>query len=456
MIESFVDSVLIIDDQEKEVSDLKSLLDSKQIYSGHHLPEVLLKEKIKLKNRKLIFLDLFVDEAKATLTDQLSLIRNIFKNSIGNDFGSYGIVLWTKHSEHFEEFKEKFFKSYKMYDLPLFIVPMNKSKYLKDGFDEIFSDLDNILLNNPASNFFMCWEIAVNKSKDQSIRQIYDLVNIDQDENLIYVLFHLARNYTGIPYENLKGYNLEHDALKAFSDLLMGNINNFPKVNYGLFSTWKDIEYCGNENNTQDLSYSVKNFIPHSTDNKEIRLNKVILTKKEKKEKHAKNIGDLENEIRIIQSKVNTVLLFDNSNLDKSTVFPGNIYKILDGQSPFIMDNIPEGSVSVAIEITPPCDFSQNKFTRRRLISGFYCDYNKGKLSKINGDNYYKEIWPVWLDDQIKMIVFDFRDFGSINETDLKNPAKYDLFLKAKNKMFADILQKLSSHTARLGLSVLH
>ena len=455
MIEDFVNSAIIIDDREDEVAELKKLLDEKQIYSSHILPEKLIETKLKLKNRKLIFLDLFVNEGQS-LTNQIALIRKIFKVSVGNDFGAYGIVLWTKHPEHLEEFKEKFYKSYNYYDLPLFIVSLPKTEYLKNGFNKVFTDLNEILFKNPASNFFINWEVAVSKSKDHSIRQIYDLVNANQNENLSYILFHMARNFTGIPYEHLAGYDLEHDAIKAFSDLLTANINNYPKVNHGLFSNWEDIKYSGKQEKTKSFRYDVKNVIPQNSDKKNILKEGEILSKKEKKKDYSENIEILEKEIIDIQSRVNKELLFDNTNLDRTKVFPGAIYKIKDKDSPFILPNKPAGSVDVALEITPPCDFSQSKYVRRRLIGGFYIDYDKNILQHFQADSYYTEIWPVNLDDKVKIMIFDFRVFGSLDESLLRRADKYDLFLRSKEKLFADVLQKLSSHTARLGLSVLH
>jgi hypothetical protein len=53
------------------------------------------------------------------------------------------------------------------------------------------------------------------------------------------------------------------------------------------------------------------------------------------------------------------------------------------------------------------------------------------------------------------MVRFDFRYFGSVDEDDLKNETKYKLLFRTRDKLFADILQKLSSHTARLGLPII-
>lgn len=453
MIENFVDSVIIIDDKEKDISELQTILESKQIWCKHYTPDYLLKDKPELKNRKLIFLDLFIDESKATLKDQLALIRKIFKDSVGRKFGSYGLVLWTKHPENFEEFKEKFFQSYDTYDLPLFIVGLDKGKYLKVGFENVLKDLQIELLNNAGANFFINWDIVVNSSKDQSIGQVYDLINSSKDENLKYVLFQMARNVTGIPLTDLEGYDLEHDALKSFSDLLINNINSFPKSEYGLFDDWETISFKGNTEHTSNYEYSIKNFKTGGLDKKEIKVDDKSLTKQEKRDRKD-NIEILEEEITTIQGKLNKILLLDESNLDKNRVFPGSVYKINNPENSILLDNMPDGSQPIAIEVTPPCDYSQSKFKKRRLVGGFICNHDKD-IKNLNGSNYYSEIYPVYLDDKIKIILLDFGFFTSLDEEDLKNDKEYELIYRTKNKLFADIIQKLSAHSARLGLSVI-
>ncbi len=54
------------------------------------------------------------------------------------------------------------------------------------------------------------------------------------------------------------------------------------------------------------------------------------------------------------------------------------------------------------------------------------------------------------------MAIFDFYKFQTINESDLINKCKFKVIMKTKDKLFADILQKLSSHTARLGIAALY
>ena len=79
-------------------------------------------------------------------------------------------------------------------------------------------------------------------------------------------------------------------------------------------------------------------------------------------------------------------------------------------------------------------------------------------LTVLEGESYYKELYPIkyGTEETLKIIIFDFKFFNSINEVELKDAANFKILFRAKDKLFADILQKLSSHTARLGLAVIH
>lgn len=148
MLEEFITSALIIDDKEEEINQLQNFLESEDIWVKHYTPDNLdekIQKEYKLKNRKIIFLDLHLDEDK-DLIHNASKIRKYFSKLLGCDFGSYGIVLWTKHTDEFNEFKNKLYEDKNKYTLPLFMVAMDKSTYLKTGsYGNILKDLEEKL-----------------------------------------------------------------------------------------------------------------------------------------------------------------------------------------------------------------------------------------------------------------------------------------------------------------------
>ena len=75
---------------------------------------------------------------------------------------------------------------------------------------------------------------------------------------------------------------------------------------------------------------------------------------------------------------------------------------------------------------------------------------------KFKSERFYK-ICPLSIKnyDEPQMIVLDFYKFQTITEKQLSQKDVYEIAMKAKNNLFADILQKLSSHMSRLGLAIL-
>ncbi len=430
MIDEFIDSVLIIDDTRAEVEDLERYFVENDIRVNHFTPSELDVKKGVFKNRKLIIIDLFLVDSDS-LTNNIARIRKYLNNFIGKDFGNYGVVLWTKHLDNLSDFRDKIKLDNEKYNLPLFIIGLDKTKYLTAGnYNGVINDLEAEILKNTGSSFFVNWNILVNKGKEKTTKQIFELVSDynKQEDDLKFILLKLAHNYTGIPIENANDYDLEHDAIKAMSDLVHYDITNSFKSKINLFEDIEKIKFSGTP------------------------------------EAEAKIYADL-----------NSKLLLDFTNISQSKVLPGNVYEIIMTDSNRIneeliyKENKKDITVKLAdtlknvkhivIEVTPPCDFSQDKKSNRsRIISGIMFDYEKNFRKYFHNESYYKELFPVKYNDdaELKVIVFDFKFFNSLNESDLKDQTKFKILFWTKDKLFADILQKLASHTARLGLAVIH
>lgn len=428
MLQNFITSALIIDDKEAEVSSLKDYLDQKDIWAKHFTPDELRARSEVFNNRKLIFLDLFLDESQDEVNN-INIIRSLFDKVLGNDFGTYGIVLWTKHPEHFNEFVDRIFKPANKFTLPLFAVALDKTAYMNNDYKGLLEGVEEKLKENVASSLFIEWNKSVKSGSDHTIKMIYQLLdnNSQKNANLEALLYHLALNFTGIPKENIGTYDLQKDLVKSLMDSLQFEISNrFNKIE-NLFS-----------------------------DPTKLQLN---VSKEEK---------------QIVFSKLNALLLLDNHNLSQDSIIPGNIYEIKDKLSPMYIKTVSKKDRDldtdkdykdipkrrICIEITPPCDFALGKKKKfSRVIGGIQMDYSSDiKSSAFTGENYYAFLYPVKIEgfDKPQILVFDFYHFQTLIEDDLKNNNNYEIIYRAKDKLFADILQKLSSHTARLGIGILN
>ena len=174
-MQEFITSALIIDDSEKEIEKLKEYLEEKDIWVKHYTPKQLdsLNIVVPFNNRKLIFLDLYLDD-REILENNIAKIRNYFTRILGTDFGTYGIVLWTKHPEEFNAFVERIYKTGNKYTSPLFVISLEKNEYIKkNNFNGVLEKLEEKLITNVASSFFVEWNKAVKKGSDNTISTLY-------------------------------------------------------------------------------------------------------------------------------------------------------------------------------------------------------------------------------------------------------------------------------------------
>jgi len=434
MLQEFITSALIIDDSEHEIEKLKEYLEDKDIWVKHYTPTELDKKTSPFNNRKLIFLDLYL-ENQNTLENNIAKIRSYFSTIIGKDFGTYGIVLWTKHTDEAGAFIERIYKTANKYTPPLFVLPLEKNEFLRKGsFEGVLEKLEEGLTGDVSSSFFIEWNKAVKKGSDNTITTLYSLFETNDKKNkyLEAILFKLACNYTGIPEGTIEGYDLQNDLVKSLMDSLQFEISSNYKNIPNLFDDPKDYVY-----------------------------------------------NDTVEEKTKVFSKLNSLLMLDTQNCNQDSVIPGNFYEVLDHNSPLYIKEVIYRKKSenldshddfkeinkrrICIEVTPPCDFAQNKKqSLSRIVGGIQMDFNKeilkGNNSPFKTDNYYTFLYPVNIGgfENPQMIIFDFYKFQTLQENQLKNPANFKILMKAKDKLFADVLQKLSSHTARLGIAIMY
>ena len=488
ILEDCINNVIIIDDKYEEVEVLEKLLKSLGICVEYHkyAGDFHIAGEGHLKNRNLIFMDLMLNDDSSKVRENISIFISILsKLTNGKHFGLYGLVVWTKHDEHINELKKALSQASLAIDEtdseeadeeevttgshlenpPLFVIGLSKSKYnMGNGgynYDSIKDDLEKVLSDNKSAYFFIQWNATVERAKKHIVRDFYTLGKdyTVRDQRLTYLLCELAKNHTGLHDATDYPY-LTTDAYKAFDELLFSK----------LYVEQKDI----------------------STPLFDANLNCPF----EKVEERQK-----------IAAILNVMFFIDDISLSTKDIVPGNIYRVKKNTSPLVTNRkssvvladaeasrsdkikkkneeqrkkrpnnpqvkeeiepfVPE-CWDVAIELTPPCDYSQNNRKMARLVGGYIFDIPLGKLSDTatktriedNGclpnRNSEKEytIGSILLEDKVRYMVFDYTYLVTESIEKLKNPECYKVCYRAKPKLFAHILQRFSSHAARLGLS---
>lgn len=401
---------------------------------------------------------MLLNENKNEAITNISRLIGIINKLQPKDSKFYGIIIWTKHKELAQDFLDRISRVVKiggekkdecneedevitqvfLTNPPLFILCLDKMGYMKDGrwnFNDLLQDINAKLTESKTAYFSLKWKQTINKSIENVTNDIFRLSTDykKHEEELSYILKALSQNETG-EKENV---NLAIGAYKAFDNLLHSELSSIIR----------------NEN-LPDLSGITEN--PY---------------------------GDNISKLQEMSAKINTSLFIDSQNLNTQEVIPGNIYRILDSNSYLTVPSgevveIPikgEGDkyvrsknynkVDIAIELTPPCDFT-NKKIYSRFVGGYVFDVPLGKNKVGKRDMVFDSpredkryaVSPIVVpgEDKVKCIVFDFRYLWTLNENEVLDNTKYALWFKAKPGLFADILQKFSSHASRLGINDIH
>lgn len=402
MLKDFLDGIIAIDDKEYEVETVKKMCEYIDCRFDYYNPSDFKDNNTKLKNRRLIFLDLHIlQDNKGDVKNDISNIRVILENNLGKDYGAYGIVLWTNHDSEFDIFIEKLDEDKKAnrYTMPLFVICCRKVKNIEP--EELLNELNDKITKNLAAYFFVKWM--------NDIRII--------TENMYHEFYNLLPTYAN-------------------------NSNNFKVI---LAKIQEQLEHSSQQDKKYDMLYAFKFF-------DEILNGKLY-------SQHESSIFEYDSSLNsesvqfkdTLNKKINTLLYFDK-NIKKDNLSSGNLYIINNDNSLLDIRKV-EGQdkkiIPIAVDLTPPCDIANGKFFYHRLVGGYLLNETKRNNP---GYIYLINDISITIDSiEYKNLVLDFRLLNNEKKENLSNDTLYKLELKLMPNIFADILQKFSSHAARLG-----
>jgi hypothetical protein len=458
-IKEFVDSVLIIDDEKKDILKLKESLETQDVWVTHCFPEELINES-PIRHRTLLFMDLYLEDTADIKSVLSKYTRPILQKHFSNS-RAYGIVIWSLHDDEISTFCEKIAEDtihQKIYAPPIFIISLDKSRYLRtNDFSHIIDDLNEKLLESPAASFFMSWSISVTRALTNVVSDFFSLSPDfeDKEKKILRNLYLLAKNYTGLPDDQIADYPLYQDVYKAFNELIYSSLIYQQKNNFiDIFKNYEHSEEV-------DFSEEIMNF---AKINEKYFIESILINNQNYI--IPGSIFEIAGKNRIIR-KLQFLNNFSRKShfcrasaqknarpVRKSTGFPNRSNNFL------LVPDRPPAAKSIAIELTPPCDFSHKKLNSK-LVGGFIIELPSEEkkvrelTEKFKKASFYP-IWPVLAGtNRPQLMCFDFRCLLTVHDTDLKKSRKYKIILKAKYPLFSDILQKFSSYSARLGIASL-
>lgn len=413
----FLDRVLIFDDDRDDASAISKVLSSNEIACEIYTPDELNGVTFH-KNRQVIFCDLHMWGNLINKPEDIAAkIRELLENTIAEDFGAYGMVVWTQHEEEVDILTSRLSKDRqsKKYNTPIFVVSLSKLIFKEKGYSGFIAELVEKLQNSISASFYVSWGNIAKGGFNNAITSLYSRINdfSKQDEVMLPLLSAMALNYTGLPDDEIPNYrHFSEDTFHAMNDMLCTDLYGTRKTVYELYRNA---------------------FIKPLFNN-------------------------MQEEISLY-SFLNASLFLNVRDIDQNQIVPGNVYEI-KSDSDYIISDKPKTSKPILVELTPPCDYSHKK-VKSRLVAGYLydCPVENNGIYKILGHKFQCEysyiIWPIEINNTPSIIYFDFRYLFNIKEDELKDQSKYQLLFRLSHGLFADVLQKFSSHAARLGENVL-
>ncbi|MDX5338007.1 MAG: hypothetical protein LPK25_03195 [Cyclobacteriaceae bacterium] len=362
-------------------------------------------------------------------------------------------------------------------------VPLeNKKVVITNALDEISEELSAALQGAADSfQFFTHWEEAINSAAGSTVNHVSSLYNVDEHwpENLKNIIFRMAKAQLEQNINLEVSDEILKNALKTINGTFLDQIeSHYPNVagiaqKIGLDKD--NIPFIQTIDGIQYKSKLVQNYSQLEINVDDRCVGKLKLDDKPSKlgsgEPEKRAIQKLKDTYQGITPSVNTMLLLDFS--PPNNVQPGNVYikkihrnkrkeEILRNylaQNSTIFDQNGlliichkelKRFLFIELEITPLCDYAQNKWIKYRLLPGILMPVEY--YNNINGDNFYKQI-PIIKYKGVKYrMVFDFRLLKSIDKD--KHTSDQAIF-RVRNELFSSILSSLSSHASRIGITSL-
>jgi len=411
-------SVVIVDDQIEEALPLMKVLSKTGISFKYFSGKAEELPGVPFDNVRIVFLDIELEGMQGVTADKTKLptLANVISKIISTKCQPYVIIAWTKHQELVKDLK----KSLKEIP-PLFTLCIEKSECKvngSDGFDikKISDKLIKKVNEFGSFKFFLKWQNISNRSSGKIINEISSIYPFDDNwnNNTNNLLVKLAEAYAGKQVDKDSVWKY---AMLSFNSLFLDIIEN------EIFADTFDVE------KNMDLSQQ------QNLDDKNI-------------------VGEINRRLHIsiednnkpvpgnVYSSIKNICL-GKENLIES-IFNGDISQFQERES-FIQE-----SEIIHLEVSPFCDYAQNKWKRNRILSGVkWPEKYENNLKK--ADYIYKT--PLFrIDNNLYYFVFDIRLLNSIEIEKLNDVTST---VRIRKELLNDIQTKIAVHINRLGITSL-
>jgi hypothetical protein len=337
-----------------------------------------------------------------------------------------------------------------------------------DAIQIIEGNLKSELEKAGVFHLFIIWENLVRKAGAQTVNAISSTIEYNElwEINMRDVLKRMGWARTG---KNTLPDNLFLNAALAtfsssFSDELDFEIRKLKYPNYiklespfsiaGILNgdTYKIVIYSDGNNHKVKL---LKNDEMYNG-KVGIRIDNISKLSEDLEGSEKLLIDNLIKQYQNIPFIVNTKLHLELEPSDGH--MPGNVYKIdlLPERKkellPTYLQNIPEDVTNyhfVELEVSPICDYAQNKWKKSRLISGLL--FPPFSIKNLKSGPFYKNSPDIVLNGEKYSLIFNYLFFKALDISYVEE--RGGAWFRIKRELLQDIINGLTGHVGRSGVT---
>lgn len=453
---------VVIDDNINEALPIIQLLSKHNVPNTYYSGEEALLPESTSEGIRLVISDLHLGSGNDIKTF-MSTLNHIITEIISDTNGPYILLLWTKHKldcdEAIDYINKRFVRK------PIDIFPLDKNSCIKiDGdkyliednaMGKIESNFRTVLEKASAMHLFILWENLVHVSAGKLVS---DFSSLDQSENwnakMDAVFFALAKVLGGKQYNPGETDVVAKYSLLTFTNTFIDVLEN----NIRRYTNFNEVKLDDNLKIRETISSRTFEIEPKTvaTINSMLMLEEINGLALEHRPGNL-YINESNGELKRLFGK----MVYDSSNPDAIEIEASkrlqNYSLVADQQERTqksfekeIIFEIKEKSKLCLLEISPLCDYSQNKWEAHRVIRGLVWPREHMDKVKTNTDFLYTT--PLFeLNGESFCFIFNFCYFTSIRFGELHTDQNI-IFTRVRQQLLVDIQSKLAKHINRPGI----
>lgn len=427
--------VLIIDDHLNEAKPLIEILSKKGIPVSYFSGEKDQFPDQPLLGVRVVFLDVVLGTTGQSDKTKIGTAVNVINKLIDKNNGPFLIAAWTKHPECIQKIGEKLKHQH------VFIIDLKKSDCQDEGsggemvykIEKIEHNIKEQMKEIGIFHIYSIWENFVHDASTKSVNNFssFCIDKTNWNKEMCSIFYSLALANAGRQVDETDKINVIKNAFYTFNSAFLDSLEN----------QFNNIEHLLK---IDELSISFS-------------------------DKHVKDQNT--------RASINSMLLLSMTDISKR-IEPGSVcglkrrnFKMLralidqDIADERIISKLNKSYIPILLEVSPSCDYSQNKWKLHRQLPGILWPTDcmrtkvKGKNKEIVKNAEYIYQSPIFIyNKKIYRMVFDLREFSTSSfNIDRKNAEKKSFhslglpIFRIRHDLLIDIQSKISQHVSRPG-----